>query len=103
MSDEVRSSSGSTPPEPQASPSDTVVGPAALEVDIPTPDLDLDSAPDSATQPNVAALPARDAATPRPPAEPASPLPSPHLPSPPPPAPPRSERPPSPSQRAAQL
>ena len=79
MSDEVRSSSRSTPPEPEASPSDPVAGPTALDLEIPTPDLDTDDdAPDSSGP--VATEPPFEVAQPR------------------------SERPPpSPSQRAAQL
>jgi SAM-dependent methyltransferase len=104
MSDEVRSSSRSTPPEPEASPTDPVGGPTSLEIDIPTPDLELGDA-DSDERPTapgpIVVIPALDAARDvAAPWDAATPWPPPALEV----APPRSERPPPPpSQRPPHL
>ena len=108
MSDEVRSSSRSTPSEPEAPPRDPVAGPA-LDVEIPTPDLELgDAAPASGPTRHGGAVtvPAPELSAPalaeseRVTLE----LPLPESASPAEPAPPRSDRPPPPpSQRAALL
>ena len=117
MSDEVRSNSSPAPPESGGPRLDPVDGPKSLEIEFPTPDIDLvDSSPvdgpvagihDGATA-GVAVLPHRDVATLRPaaqndstPRDPAARDPIPRDPVTRDAVPRPSERPPPPSQRQA--
>jgi SAM-dependent methyltransferase len=94
MSDEVRSNSSPTPPDTGGLTIDQVDGPTSLDIEFPTPDIDLaDSGPiagpngvETETAAEAGVLPNKD--VPKPPASDGTP-------------PYSSERPPPPSQRVA--